>query len=215
MMSKHFLTSLALAVVLAASSAHADAPDRFAGLESVDSKRLSRVHRAPEVDFRPYRQVVIDDVEVSFARWWKRETRQSGYLLRGEDIERIRANLADILMTAYAEHLQARGYEVLPSTADAGTGVLRITPRLVDVDVYPTDVGNNRFSVVRGRSIGELTLDVDYRDASTGALLASVQDRKLDRWPGAPVTRNQQAFDERLRRIVDQWAEALDAELPL
>lgn len=215
MTMRNLLFSLACVALLSASFALADEAARFDGLEAVDSNRLSHVHRAPEADFRRYRQVVIDDVTVDFARGWERRVRQSGYLLRGEDVDRIRADVAAVVRESYAEHLRSRGYEVVPALADAGPDALRVSPRLVDVDVYPTDVGNNRFSVVRGRSIGELTLDIDYRDAASGALLASVQDRKLDRWPGAPVTRNQATFDSRLQRIVEQWAEALDAELLL
>jgi hypothetical protein len=215
-MTRRLATTFTTFALLAATSAFAaESDDRFAGLDVVDSSRLSNLHRAPEADLARYRQIVVDDVDVEFASWWVRQVNRSGLQIRGEDIERIRAQVAGIFKDTYTEHLRQRGFEVLEDSDSADPDVLRITPRLVKVDVFPTDVGMNRFSVNRGQSIGEMTLDIDYRDAATGALLASVQDRKLDRYPGAPVTRNDSTFEFRMRQMVDQWARALDAELPL
>lgn len=183
----------------------------MAELEAVDSNRLTQLYRSAEADFSAYRQVLLDEVPVSFERGWVRQQTRAGLRISEADQDALRADLAAQARDVFSEHFRSRGFELVDAPAP---GVLRVSPELVDVNIFSPDIGRNQYSTVRGDSAGQMTLEITYRDGGTEALLAGARDQKRDRSPAYTVRNaqtNQRAIDEMLR----QWAEALDAELAL
>lgn len=211
---RHFHRMLlgGLAALSFTSTVYADAfQDRMDGLQPVDSKRLTRLYVNPDAGISAYRQVLLDEAPVSFERGWLRQQLNAGLRISEADQEQLRADLAGQLRDVFSEHFTSRGFELVD---EPGPGVLRVSPALVDVNLFAPDIGRNQYSTVRGDSAGQMTLEISYEDAQTGQLLAGARDQKLDRSPSFTI-RNAQTNRRAIDDMLKQWAEALEAELGL
>ncbi len=97
----------------------------MAELEAVDSNRLTQLYRSPEADISAYRQVLLDEVPVSFERGWVRQQQRAGLRISEKDQDALRADLAVQVREAFSEHFTSRGFELVDAPAP---GVLRVSP---------------------------------------------------------------------------------------
>lgn len=174
------------------------------GLILQDSKDLDRLYSLQDVDLSGFKSVFIAEPSVEFRHNWKRD--QNRFLprkVRDEDMQRIRDHLTSSIQEIFSEQLLAADWQ----SADApGTGVLVITPNIVNLDVVAPDVQRSYRSQQFSEYAGEMTLDMTIADGESGQMLLQVRDRKRDMHNGFLEWRSRPSNQADARRMIRVWA---------
>lgn len=118
-------------------------------------------------------------------------------------MERIQTSLSELFDRVFTEELSKGGYEITESSGDS---VMRIVPRIVDLDVYAPDTRSAGIQHSYTDSTGRMTLKLEIYDSITGDLIATASDRReaprrgYMQWTTS-VTNNAEA-----RRMLRMWA---------
>src|SRR5688572_17220843 len=182
--------------------------DNWEGLVRVRSDKIDMVFLAPEADFRPYTQVILDPSEMAMRQNWLRDQRRRSAASLGNqpterDIQRGLERGQQQFDTYFTEAFTKAGFTI---ATEPGPDVLRIRSGVVDIDVISPDVGagrNRTFS----EEAGSGTLVVEARDSQTNALLGRAIERRVagDNGPWLRTAASNRADFDRLFR---RWAEA-------
>jgi hypothetical protein len=166
----------------------------------------------PDVDFRVYKTVLIDPLQITFDRNWDPNRDQPDLSRRfsPDDIEKIKAEMAGEFRSVFVEELTSAGYRVVEQ---AGDDTLRMKPALVDVYINAPEKIAPGISRTYTMEAGEMTLQLDAHDGPTGRLLARVIDRKSDRGLQELELTNSVTNRADFRRGVRGWARRLGAAL--
>ena len=184
------------------------------GLELVDKTRRGEIYEDPNVDWTVYTQIRLDPATVAFRKNWQRDqNRMQPYKVEESDMERIKTGLAALFGEVFTEELtRDGGYQM---TAEAGPEVMRITPRIVDLDVYAPDTAAPARTDQYSESAGRMTLRLEIYDSVTGDLIVTISDRQEDPRLGWMEWRtrvsNRQDAELMLRRWASDLRERLDA----
>lgn len=157
-----------------------------------------------------YDKVMIDPVSVSLQKNGLPGTTGTRLPPGEEEVQRIKRDIADIFNESFASELGRRGLMVVGSP---GPGVLRITPELVDVRLNaPLEHATHSLRTYV-RSVGDITLSVEFRDSRSGEALLTLYDTMQGRdlgllRPASPVyTRIE------LARIFEDWAQVIREDI--
>jgi hypothetical protein len=197
-----------LTVVRADQSA-ADLAAADEGLEPVKVTGLDHVYARPGVNLSAYDKVMLDPVEVSFAKSGKPD--RAGGPITAAEKQEIRIGLGKIFKEELEKELtRPEGY-ALVNRADAD--VLRIRAEVRDLYINAPAVPSSGPMRPYAVSVSEMRLVAELRDAATGALIARVVDSKRD--PYAPWLHFTGRVDAAAtaRAAVDDWARILRREL--
>jgi Protein of unknown function (DUF3313) len=200
------------ATLLLAMAAVAGAKDEsggnWDGLVEIKPKRLDAAFLLPGADFRPYKKLMIDPVEVAFQKDWAKDyNRDASTLsqrLSQEDVERIAAAARDNFTEVFNEAYAKAGLEV--ATAP-GPDVLRVRPGVVDLYVTAPDTMSSGRSRTYTMESGQATLFIELRDSTTGALLGRALDRRATRNTGRAQVSNSVTNLSDFRVLFKQWAD--------
>lgn len=162
------LPKLFFVSALVAGACHAASQANLDGLVEVRSRQLDQVKLRPLADFAAYRQVLIETVAVNVRTAANTNER---FLRRmpPEEAKEVADAAAASVHNALVEAFKARGYEI---SAAAAPGVLRLSPRVVEL--VANAAGDGRATFTFTREAGEATLILEARDAMSGALLAHI-----------------------------------------
>jgi hypothetical protein len=209
-------TRLAMAGVLvlavfAPSLRAADAPGSpFPGLQPVDSKNVDRLYRRPDVDLSAYGKIMIGEPVVDFSKNWN--PRNYGtFGLSAAQVKRIRVDLAAAAKSTFSKVLGEGGYEIV---ADAGDGVLEVTPNILDVYINAPATQSAGRSKSYTMEAGSATLALQVNDAVTGTLLAVAYDRQRSQsssFQWATSVSNRAAAESMLKSWAEQFKRELDS----
>lgn len=182
------------------------------GLELVEKTRRGELYADPGIDWSVYDKIQLDTATVAFRKNWQRDqNRYQSFKVRASDMEKIKTNLSELFDTVFTEELTANGgYEIVDGSAD---NVMRITPQIVDLDVYAPDtptVGINRSFT---REAGRMTLKLEIYDSVTGDLIATISDRRKSDWRGYMQWTTSVSNAADARRMLQRWAVALRERL--
>lgn len=182
------------------------------GLQLVDKTRRGEIYADPGVDWSQYQRIMLDPATVSFRKNWERDqNRLQSFKVRPEDIERIKSGLAELFNEVFTEELSANGgYEIVYET---GEDVLRITPRIVDLDAYAPDTSTAAQTRQYSESAGRMTLKLELYDSVTGDLIATASDRQEDPRLGYMEWRTRVSNRQDAERMLERWATALRERL--
>lgn len=200
-----------LLVLLSAPGAMLQADDpapgiSMEGLELVEKDRRGEIYADPGIDWSVYSRIQLDQATVAFRKNWQRDqNRGQPFKVRPEDMERIKSELSALFGEVFAEELtQNGGYELSDESAE---DVMRITPRIVDLDVYAPDT---RSSAGRTMSYteqaGRMTLQLDIFDSVTGDLIAKTSDRQEAPRRGYMQWTTSVTNRAEARRMIERWA---------
>jgi hypothetical protein len=199
---------LGAALCLAALGAVAQDAGNWDGLVDVKPKRLDAVALAPGADFRPYRKLMMDPVEVAFVKNWARDyNRDAATLsqkLTQEDVEKIARAARDEFTRVFTEAYAAAG---LALVNEPGPDVLRLRAGVVDLDIAAPDTMTSARSRTYTMESGRATLFLEARDSTTGALLGRALDRRATRNTGRVQISNTVTNLSDFRALFRQWAE--------
>jgi hypothetical protein len=201
-----WLVLLASSLLAPVCSFGGSAPETWDGLEQRKAKGVDAVYVRPGVEFKAYRNFLIDPVEVYFDKDWKpNRTGSASRRLTTEQIEKIRGEMASEFRRIFAEELAAGGYDVVAAPLD---DTLRLTAGLADVYITAPDTMSAGRTRTYTRSAGRMTLVMELRDGPTGQLLARVIDRHEDDSMYAQWTTSVTNSAE-FREAVKGWAKRL------
>jgi hypothetical protein len=203
-----FIAGLAVALVAATSAMAEKPPATWDGLELTKKKGLDLVYIRPNVQFKAYKDVSIDELQVAFDKDWdpNKDVRSVSRRLSTEDIEKIRSDMVTEFRKVFVEELGKGGYSVVDKSGD---DTLRVSPGLADVYITAPD----RMEAGRVRTYttdaGHMTLVMELRDSPTNQLLARVIDQKGGTDMGFAQVTNSVTNSAEFRRMVRAWAQRL------
>jgi hypothetical protein len=170
---------------------------------------LDHVYARAGVNLSAYDKVMLDPVEVSFAKSAKPD--RAGGPVTAAEKQQIRIGLGKILKEELEKELtHPQGYALVNYAA---ADVLRIRAEIRDLYINAPAVPSSGPTRPYAVSVSEMRLVAELRDAPTGALLARVIDFKKD--PSASwlhFTARVEAAAA-VRTAVDDWARILRREL--
>jgi len=207
------LVMLGLAAAPFAALAESEPPEvSLEGLELVEKDRRGELYADPGIDWSVYDKIQLDKATVAFRKNWQRDqNRFQSFKVKASDMERIKTSLSELFDTVFTEELTGDGgYEI---SDESGDNVMRIKPRIVDLDVYAPDTRTAGMTRSYTESAGRMTLKLEIYDSLTGDLIATASDRReaprrgYMQWTTS-VTNNAEA-----RRMLQRWARDLRERL--
>jgi hypothetical protein len=198
----------ATCLALASLSANAAPPESWDGLEYRKTKGLDAVYVRPGVEFRAYRNLVLDPVQVAFDKDWdpNRDSRSLAGRLSAADMQKIRDDMAGEFRRIFAKELAAAGYDVVAKPME---DTLQVTAGLADVYINAPDTMTAGRTYTYTMNAGRMTLVMELRDGPTGQLLARVIDRHVGRDTGYAQLTTSVSNSAEFRRAVTAWAQRL------
>jgi hypothetical protein len=205
------LTAVSAAAILAmAAPGTATAqkmPQEWDGLARVQHKSLEHVYVRPNVEFKAYKKVRIDPVQVKMDKNWDPNAGKVGLTggLSSADVQRLRDDLSKTFREVFAERLSKGGYPLVEAVGD---DVLQLEPALINVYVTApsTPSASTRNYVLNA---GRMTLVMQLADSVTGQTLARVVDTKEASDTRGVQWANSVTNSIEARRAMGQWADAL------
>jgi hypothetical protein len=187
----------------------ADDPEgTWDGLVQVKPKRIDAGFLLPGADFRPYKKIMMDPVEVAFKKdWLKNYNRDAITLsqrLSQSDLDKMAQTAREAFTEIFTETYRAAGYEIVTAP---GPDVLRLRPGVMDLYVNAPDTMTAGRSRTYTTEAGEALLFLEVRDSTTGALLGRALDRRTTRDTGVAQVSNRVTNMADFRALFKQWAD--------
>lgn len=138
------------------------------GLVRVPSRTAGGVYRAPEADFTGYRRIIIEPPTIEFVTDWREHHPE----VDDAELARLRNDAVKLFSEQFERELVDRGpYEFADSPAP---DVLRVMPRVVDLDLPAPDAGNDVGQKTFTPGPVKMQVTGELRDSTSGALLMRV-----------------------------------------
>jgi hypothetical protein len=204
---------LGIAAVPAAALAESEPPEiSLEGLELVEKDRRGELYADPDIDWSVYDKIQLDTATVAFRKRWQRDqNRYQTFKVRASDMEKIKSSLSELFDEVFTEELtQNGGYEIVDEMAE---NVMRITPHIVDLDVYAPDSSAPGINRSFTESAGKMTLKLQIYDSVTGDLIVSASDRRESPRRGYMQWTTSVSNNADARRMLKRWAVGLRERL--
>jgi hypothetical protein len=173
------VAGLVLGAASIAAAQTAPAVPQWEGMQKAQWKRFDEAYQAPAVNFRAYTRIMLDPVEAVFRdnwqRDWNRDHRDLDNRLSNEDVQKILDEARTGFSEAFSRAAQESGYQVVTAP---GPDVLRIKTSLIDLDVHAPDLMTSSQTRTFSEEAGSARLVLEFRDSSSGALLAGGVDKR-------------------------------------
>jgi len=181
-------------------------PENWDGLERKKVKGLDNVYVRPNVQFTPYKSVILDPTAVEFSKNWEKSFDFHDRPDAG-DMERIKTALSELMRERFLKELVDHGYTVVDSPAE---DTLRVGTAIIDLFINAPDTQDAGITKSYTTSAGRMTLVLEARDGPTGQLLArAVDKREDDNFGGRLVWTNATTNMADARLMIDVWAKKL------
>lgn len=182
------------------------------GLELVEKDSRGEIYADPMVDWSVYTRILLDPASVSFRRNWQRDqNRMQPFKIKTADMEKIKSDLSELFNEVFTSELTEKGGYELAVASDEN--VMRITPQIVDLDVYAPDTMTPGIQKSYTREAGRMTLKLEIYDSVTGDLLAAASDRREAPDRGYMQWTTSASNRADARRMLQHWAKDLRVRL--
>jgi hypothetical protein len=201
----------ALAVVCmalaSASALAAKPPEEWDGLSKVKLKGMDAAYARPGADFKVYNKVIIDPIEVAFAKDWDKKTSTTNRKIEPEKLEEIKTKLGQLAQETFAEVFSKdNGMQVV---TEPGPDVLRFSSAIVDLWPRAVDTQEPGRTYTFTTSAGSAVLYAELRDSETNQLIGRVVDGREARNSGTMRWTNSVENTAEARMMVSEWARIL------
>lgn len=179
-----FITAALLTAPMAFAEQAGEEAASTGDMELVTKDNRGSIYADPNVDWSVYKRIMLDDASVAFRKNWRRDQNRGDPLrVTTQDMEEIKQGLSDLFSEVFTEELSTSdGYEIVEAS---GEDVLRITPKIVDLDVYAPDTRRSTgISRSYTESSGKMTLKLEIYDSVTGDLIAAASDKQESPYRG-------------------------------
>jgi hypothetical protein len=206
--ARHVIAGIATLLVATSAAWAAKPPQTWDGLELTKRKGLDLVYIRPNVQFKAYKNVQIDTLQVAFDKNWdpNENVRSPSRHMSAEDIEKIRGDMITEFRKVFVDELAKAGYQVVDK---AGEDTLRVSPALADVYINAPDRMEPGRITTYTTDAGRMTIFMEMRDGLTGQLLARVVDKREATDTGFAQVTNSVTNSAEFRRMVRSWAQRL------
>ena len=177
------------------------------GLTLIPARHVDALYWREGATLAPYTAVKLTECTVAFRKDWLR-SQNSGRTsvstrVQPEDMERIKAALADEFEKEFTKVLENAGYSVVD---EAGDNVLLLRPAIINLDVSAPDLQTAGTVRTYTASAGEMTLYVELYDSVTGAKIGQALDRQRATDTGHFSYSNRVTNRAEADRILRKWA---------
>ncbi len=202
------MIAFAATVLAGCETSRTSMPTEWDGLVRQPHPRLNAVFVKPDAEIPAYRNVMLDPLQVEFARNWdpNRGGRSQLSRLDAGDMEAIQDGLADLFQEIFRTELERGGYQLV---TEPGPDTLRVTPGIVDLFITAPDTMTPGRSRTYTANSGRMTLVVELRDSMTDEILARAVDTRSGRNTGMMTITNRVTNTADARRAIGVWATAL------
>ncbi len=203
------LAGVAVSVVAPGPALAQKPPQEWDGLQRRESKSLAHVYVRPHVEFKGYKSVRLDPVDVRMDRNWDPNSGRVGLegRITSDDVQRIRGELSKAFREVFAERLAKGGYPLVETNGD---DVLLVRAALIDVIISAPEssqaTGASRSYMV---DPGRMTVFMELVDSVTGQTLARVVDTKEGPKSGLLQWSTSATNSAGARWVIGQWADVL------
>lgn len=174
------------------------------GLDIVEKSRHSEIRAATDVDWASYSKIQLERATVEFRKNWVRDQRnRSGIIIKEKDEERIKSDLADLLDKVLTRELSSKSGYVFTDESDED--VMRLEPRVVDLDVIAPDRVRDNIGYALVDSQGNMTLELDFYDSISGELLATTMQHREDPIKGYMEWTTSVTNKQAARLMLERW----------
>lgn len=201
------LVLVCCAVLGASASAAKKPPQEWDGLSLVKLKGMDAAYARPGADFTIYNKIIIDPIQVAFAKGWDKEETFSKRKLSTAQLEEIKGKISKVAEETFADVLSEKnGPQVV---TQPGPDVLRFSAAIIDVWPNAVDTMEPGRSYVFTTSSGSATLYAELRDSETGQLIGRIVDARDARTGGDFRWTNSVENAHEARLMVSSWARIL------
>ncbi|MEH6590651.1 MAG: DUF3313 family protein [Halioglobus sp.] len=200
--------ALAFTGISSLSVVSKDAPEiSHDGLHLDPDSDVALLYVKPDADFSVYEEFIMLDAYVAFKKNWQRDTKVAGRRVSNKDMEKIKAEAAELLHESFKKELDEVGGYKFVETPDDKVAILR--PALIDLEITAPDIP------VAGRvtnyvaSAGAATIYLEIFDSVSGEILARMVDRRAMRDYGTARWANSVSNRADAARMFRRWATLL------
>lgn len=206
------LALLALAVAFAGITSlgvtSKDAPEiSHDGLHLDADSDLALMYVKPDADFSVYEEFLMLEAYVAFKKNWQRNTKVAGRRVSNKDMEKIKAEAAELLHKSFKKELdEVGGYKFVEKSGDK---VMILRPALIDLEITAPDIPTAGRVTQYVASAGAATIFIELYDSVSGEILARAIDRRrmqdygVARWATSVTNRTDAS------RMFKRWATLL------
>jgi len=198
------LASLALLSVVAFA---AKPPEEWDGLKLVKLKGLDAAYARPGADFTIYTKIIIDPIQVAFAKNWDKKSTVYKQKLSTKELDEIKTKLGKLAEETFAEEFSKKGG--IQIVTEPGPDVLRFSSAIVDLWPRAVDTQEPGRNYTYTTSAGSATLYAELRDSETGQLIGRVVDAREARNSSTMRWTNSVENTAEARAMVSDWARIL------
>ena len=200
-----FLTLACIA--LSVSAFAAKPPEEWDGLKLVKLKGLDAAYARPGADFTIYTKLIIDPIQVAFAKNWDKKSTVYKQKLSQEELDNIKTKLGKLAEETFAEEFSKKnGMQIV---SEPGPEVLRFSSAIVDLWPRAVDTQEPGRNYTYTTSAGSATLYAELRDSETGQLIGRVVDAREARNSSTMRWTNSVENTAEARAMVSDWARIL------
>ncbi len=217
--SKFILTITGLVLALTTSVVLAkprlqmgpDAEITYDGLHRVDKTVMDAAWVKPDLDLRPYTQIMFVGAGISYKavdnegrRYVPGRSNDTEFGISDEGKQRFEREVREVFTARLAE---LERYEIV---TEPGPGVLLLVGAILDVvsNVPPVGSCTGRCEIYLN-SVGEATLVIELRDSVTNEVLLRAADRRAAQSAGWAINANSVTVWAEVRRLAGFWAQRL------
>ena len=203
----HLFTYACIALLSVAALAAKKPPEEWDGLSLVKLKGVDAAYVRPGADFSIYNKIIIDPIQVAFAKDWDKRETYSNQKISTEKLEEIKTKMGKLAEETFAEVFSKNnGPQIVTAP---GPDVLRFSSAIVDLWPRAVDTQEPGRNYTYTTSAGSAVLYAELRDSETNQLIGRVVDGREARNSGTMRWTNSVENTAEARAMVSDWARIL------
>jgi hypothetical protein len=201
-----FLIIMAITLLSCAVMAETPEPEQSTdGLRLVKKDSHGELWVTTNADWNRFTQIKLERATVEFSKNWARDQKnRMGNRPTEENMDRIKSDLSELLDEVFRQELTADDGFVMSDAS--GENVMRITPRIVNLNINAPDRMRDHIGYSLADSKGSMTLELDIHDSVSGTLLAQMVDSRVDPQHGYMEWANSGTNRRAARFMFIRWA---------
>ncbi|HKE93424.1 MAG TPA: DUF3313 family protein [Povalibacter sp.] len=190
--------------LLAASAQAKKPPQEWDGLSLVKLKGLDAAYKLPGADFSIYTKIIIDPIQVAFAKNWDARETYSNRKLSAQQLDDIKGKIQKVAQETFTKVFSEKnGAQIV---TEPGPDVLRFSSAIIDVWPSAVDTQEPGRNYTFTASSGSATLYAELRDSETNQLIGRVVDASEARNSGDFRWTNSVENYHEATLLVSKWA---------
>ena len=209
--SVRVLSLVGVALISVVALAAKKPPEEWDGLKLVKVKGIDAAYVRPGADISGYTKVIIDPIQVAFAKDWDKKSSIYKQKLTTAQLDEIKTKLGKLAEETFDDVLSKdNGYQIVTAP---GPDVMRFSSAIVDLWPRAPDTQEPGRNYVYTTSAGSAVLYAELRDSETNQLFARVVDGREARNSGTFRWTNSVENTAEARAMVQDWARILRKRL--